>query len=77
MAAGKPIISTHIRDVVRDYTGCVRLISNAQEFVVEIQKILNKEVRPKENLYESILKKTSWDTTVGKMRTILKETVRK
>lgn len=77
MAAGKPIISTHIRDVVRDYTGCVRLINNAQEFVVEIQKILNKEVRPKENLYESILKKTSWDTTVGKMRTILKETVRK
>lgn len=76
MAAGKPIISTQIRDVVRDYSGCVRLINDAQEFVMEIQKILNNEVRPKTNLYESILKKTSWDATVFKMRTILKETVR-
>lgn len=77
MAAGKPIISTQIKDVVRDYSGCVQLINNAQEFVMETQKILNKDVQPKTDLYESILKKTSWDTTVSKMRTILTETVKK
>jgi len=75
MAAGKPIISTKVRDVVRDYTGCVRLVSDSKEFASEIQKILSEEIKPKTYLYDSILKKTSWDTTVNKMKAIIKETV--
>jgi glycosyltransferase involved in cell wall biosynthesis len=77
MAAGKPIISTKVKDVVRDYTGCVRLVDNSEEFAAEIQKILSEEVKAKTYLYESILKKTSWDTTVNKMKRIIKETVEK
>jgi glycosyltransferase involved in cell wall biosynthesis len=74
MAAGKPIISTRIIDVVRDYSGCVKLISDAEEFAQEIQKIVNDEIKPKTYLYDSILKKTSWDNTVSKMKKIINVT---
>ncbi|WP_194778374.1 glycosyltransferase [Pararhodonellum marinum] len=77
MAAGKPIISTKIRDVVRDYTSCIRLIDNSEDFAEEIRKILDKDIIPKVHLYESILKKTSWDFTVNQMKKIINESIKK
>ncbi|MCL6261006.1 glycosyltransferase [Aquiflexum sp. TKW24L] len=76
MAAGKPIISTKVSDVERDYSGCIRLISSSSEFASDIQKILSKEITPKVYLYDAILNKTSWDRTVNKMKAILKENVK-
>lgn len=74
MAAQKPIISTKITDVVRDYKICVSLIENADEFSDEINFLLDQ----KEDLsmlleYNKILKKTSWDATVEKMKVLIKK----
>lgn len=77
MAAGKPIISTEITDVVRDYSHCVRFISNADGFVSQIKKLLGKKVRPVNHLYELILKRTSWNNTVDQMKSIITETLAK
>ncbi|PBJ10177.1 glycosyltransferase [Flavobacterium sp. ACN6] len=73
MAAGKPIISTKIIDVIRDYSICVSLIETAADFCEEINFLLNKTDRLSMELeYYKILKKTSWDSTVEKMNLIVK-----
>lgn len=73
MAAGKPIISTKITDVVRDYSICVNLIETADEFCEAILFLLEKRDRlSMEMEYYKILKKTSWDATADKMKSIIK-----
>lgn len=73
MAAGKPIISTKIIDVVRDYSICVTLIETADEFCEAIKFLFDKMDRQSMELeYYKILKKTSWDNTSHKMKSIIK-----
>jgi len=74
MAAGKPIISTKITDVVRDYSDSVALIENDDEFCHAIQSLLNKKDQSAMELeYAKILEKTSWDATAEKMESIIKK----
>ena len=64
MCAMKPIISTRIKDVERDYSNCVNLVDNAADFC-------NAVKYPMENYqkqYKEILEKTSWDQTAYKMK---------
>ena len=72
MAAGKPIISTAIKDVERDYSNCIPIISSAEEFSGEINKILNNKNKYDSAEYEEILSKTSWDNTAKKMQQHIK-----
>src|SRR5690606_31659498 len=73
MAAGKPIISTKINHVVRDYNICVSLIETAEEFSKAITFLLDKMDRQSMEVeYYHILKKTSWDATADKMMSIVK-----
>ena len=73
MAAGKPIISTKINHVVRDYNICVSVVEDAEEFSSTITFLLDKMDRlSMEMEYFDILQKTSWDTTTNKMMSILK-----
>lgn len=69
MCAYKPIISTKIKDVVRDYSHCIELIENENDF----HDVING---PKKNFkkdYLKILEQTSWDKTVHKMSQLIKE----
>jgi len=72
MAAGKPIISTKIKDVVRDYSHCVQLVATSEEFCNSILEIQNNESE-QEAHYTEILKNTSWDATAAKMSAIIKK----
>lgn len=76
MAAGKPIISTAVHDVVRDYSKELTVISNADGFSKAIDTLLayNNALAPTN--YHKILEHTSWDATVKKMQEIMKNTVR-
>lgn len=75
MAAGKPIISTAIRDVVRDYKSCVPIVANAEEFAAAIdQAITNYPDIFITHEYKLILQNTSWDNTAEKMNQLIKET---
>ena len=74
MAAGKPIISTKITDVVRDYSNSVTLIENDDEFCNAITTLLEEKDHSKMKLeYEKILEKTSWDATADQMELIIKK----
>jgi len=77
MAAGKPIISTAIHDVVRDYSENVSIISTSDEFSEAIDMLLFKAGNVVDIVdYEEILEKTSWDATAAKMQSLLKNTVK-
>lgn len=72
MAAGKPIISTKITDVVRDYGTCISLIETADEFCEAITFLSDETNRiPLEMQYQKILQKTSWNATTDKMKLII------
>jgi glycosyltransferase involved in cell wall biosynthesis len=74
MAAGKPIVSTKITDVVRDYSESVSLIENADEFCTSIQSLLDeKDSLVFQEEYAKILQKTSWNATADKMKSIIKK----
>lgn len=74
MAAGKPIISTKITDVVRDYSNCVSLIETADDFCNAITLLFDKRASALIPLkYAEILENTSWDNTAAKMQEIIKE----
>ncbi|MBA3239481.1 MAG: glycosyltransferase [Parachlamydiaceae bacterium] len=73
MAAHKPIASTAITDVVRDYAHCVSIVHNAQEFEEAIDDALHATPDTfMKHEYDVILEKTSWDNTVTSMQIHLK-----
>jgi len=74
MAAGKPIISTKITDVVRDYNLCVSLVDTPEEFCDVIHFLSDKcDSLSMQLEYYDILNKTSWDSTANQMQLIIKE----
>jgi len=75
IAANKPIVSTAVYDVVRDYKDAVWVITNADECCEAIQNILHQSELAKEKRrqqYEVILNNTSWEKTVNSMQEIIK-----
>jgi glycosyltransferase involved in cell wall biosynthesis len=73
MAAQKPIISTKIADVVRDYSSCVNLVETTDEFAQTIRNLLDRTENTNiEQQYADILAKTSWDNTAKQMKSIIK-----
>lgn len=75
MAAHKPIISTPIYDVIRDYGSFIDIVANAQGFAHVVRKIINGVSENQGRMvksYTTILNNTSWDSTVQKMEQIAK-----
>jgi glycosyltransferase involved in cell wall biosynthesis len=76
MAAGKPIVSTPITDVVRDYKDIIRIAATPEDFATAINSFLNEsseQLQKRQNLYKTVLAQTSWDSTVKHMKQIMKD----
>lgn len=71
MSAMKPIISTKIKDVVRDYSHCIMLVENESDF----QKAIIRPAKDFEKAYAEILEKTSWDNTAARMDAIIQKAI--
>lgn len=71
LAAGKPVISTSIRDVVRPYgdLGLVRIADTADEFVVAAEKAMQEDTVALGwlNQVDTFLEQISWDRTWSSM----------
>lgn len=79
LAAGKPVVSTSIRDVVRPY-GDERLVYIADtvaEFVTAIAAALDQDRSPSDwlNRVDAFLEQTSWDLTWKAMNTLIEEAI--
>lgn len=69
LAAGRPVVSTPIRDVVRPYgeKGLVHIAATADEFIDGIQAALNEDSDLRKRKVEAFLSNMSWDSTYAEM----------
>ena len=79
LAAGLPVVSTPIRDVVRPYgeLGLVHIASTAEEFVVACEKALAEDKSARLQTADEFLAHNSWDKTFGEMSRLITEAIEK
>jgi len=74
LAAGKPVVSTAVRDVVLQYAGVVPIADDAGEFVAACEAILAWTAQDKAAFQQKardVGAATSWDRTAGAMQGLL------
>jgi UDP-galactopyranose mutase len=69
LAAGKPVVSTSIRDVVRPYgvQGLARIADDPAEFVTAVEAALAEDPAERLRHVDAFLTQTSWDGTWTRM----------
>lgn len=77
LAAGRPVVSTPVRDVVRPYgeKGLVHIASTAEEFVNAIETALAEDADERRARAAEHLATMSWDKTQGAMAELVDEVV--
>jgi UDP-galactopyranose mutase len=78
MAAGKPVVSTSIRDVVRPYgqQGLVRIADTVPAFVASCQAAMAEDVSRRITRADAFLRQTSWDGTWNRIRRLMDAALR-
>jgi len=73
MAAGKPVVSTSIRDVVQPYgqQGLVRIADTVEEFVSACEAAMAEDPAARLRDGDAFLRQTSWDGTWTQMRRLM------
>jgi UDP-galactopyranose mutase len=77
LAAGKPVVSTSIRDVVRPYgeMGFVRVADTPREFVEAVELSLAEDAASRTGAVDAFLSQTSWDRTWGRMSELIEDVI--
>ncbi|MFL5480681.1 MAG: glycosyltransferase [Gemmatimonadaceae bacterium] len=73
MAAGKPIVSTAVPDVVRNFTPVVRVARSEREFVALTSQSATNPDRALVAQGIEMAANASWESIVGKMRKLISE----
>jgi UDP-galactopyranose mutase len=75
LAAGKPVVSTSIRDVVSPYgdQGLVRIADAVPDFVAACDGALNEKPEARRARADAFLTNMSWDRTWGKTAMLIKK----
>jgi len=75
MAAGKPVVSTSITDVVRPYgdRGLVRIADDVDTFVRACEQAMHEDPAARIQTFDRYLKRLSWDATWSRMLALVKE----
>jgi UDP-galactopyranose mutase len=78
MAAGKPVVSTSIRDVVRPYgqQGLVRIADDVPSFVRASVAAMAEDATKRITLADAFLRQTSWDGTWSRIRLLVDDAIR-
>lgn len=73
LAAGKPVVSTSIRDVVRPYgqQGLVHIADTPEEFVRAVEAALAEDRARRLDKVDAFLAQTSWDRTWKQMSELI------
>ena len=78
LAAGKPVVSTAIRDVVHPYgvEGLARIADDVEEFVAACEAALAEDPTPRRQAGDAFVARTSWDATWSRMNGLIREALR-
>ena len=73
LAAGKPVVSTSIRDVVKPYgmQGLARIADTVPDFVAAIEGAMAEDARERMRAVDAFLRQTSWDGTWTRMHALV------
>jgi UDP-galactopyranose mutase len=79
MAAGKPVVSTSIRDVVRPYgqKGLVRIADDVPTFVRACTAAMAEDGVKRTTQADAFLRQTSWDGTWNRIRLLVEDALRR
>ncbi len=79
LAAGKPVVSTSIRDVVRPYgqQNLVEIADSASEFVAATQKVIQEDLLGSgwRSRVDTFLEQISWDRSWGSMMQLIESSI--
>ncbi|MCL2778590.1 MAG: glycosyltransferase family 1 protein [Polyangiaceae bacterium] len=81
LAAGKPVVSTSIRDVVRTFAdkALVRIADRADDFVIAAEEALAERGTPRgdarQMAVDELLSQTSWDRTWARMHALVERAI--
>ena len=79
LAAGKPVVSTSIRDVVRPYgeEGLVEIADTVADFVAAIEKLMERDAVSSGwlNRVDAFLANNSWDLTWAQMSQLIESQI--
>jgi glycosyltransferase involved in cell wall biosynthesis len=78
LAAGKPVVSTSIRDVVSPYgeRGLVLIADRAEDFVAACQRLMTEPPEPRRVRADLFLRSMSWDRTWMKTASLVDAVLR-
>ena len=73
LAAGKPVVSTSIRDVVRPYgeSGVVRIADTPNDFVAAVEAAMAEDPAERQSKVQRLLEGISWDRTWAGMHDLV------
>ncbi len=79
LAAGRPVVSTSIRDVIDPYAnaGVVHIADDPEEFVSKIEVALAEDARTRIQKVDALLSNSSWSRTWGRMAELMEDAVRR
>ena len=77
LAAGCPVVSTSIRDVVRPYgeLGLVHIADTPEDFAAACEAAMNDDAGSRLPSVDAFLSQTSWDQTWGRMAELIEDVV--
>jgi UDP-galactopyranose mutase len=77
LAAGRPVVSTSIRDVVRPYgqQGLARIADTVEEFVAAVEDALAEDPASRLARADAFLSKISWERTWSSIRRLMADAV--
>jgi UDP-galactopyranose mutase len=79
LAAGRPVVSTSIRDVVRPYgeLGLARIADTADEVVAAVAAVLAEPAAARQSAADAFVSGMSWDSTWTNMWRLVEEVVQR
>jgi hypothetical protein len=77
MATGKPIVSTPVKDVVNQWSDICLIAKGAWDYIGALDKALENgpDVRERVARGLALAKQCSWEGTVAKMQSLIKEAI--
>ena len=75
LATGRPVISTPVKDVVRQYSDLVEIVKTAEQFVDAAERMLKNP--PEDRIRRGVEKaqQCSWESTVSQMQGLIKDAI--
>lgn len=77
LAAGLPVVSTAVRDVVTDYgsKGLVEIVSSAEEACERLEVVMHRKSQAWESAVAAALARQSWDETYRQIDALMQKTL--